>query len=88
MAVLKDLSAQNAALLARIAELEAASGKSLTPACEKVMHTPKKGKDVGKSVPRLKISGNNLYPFLLSQKQCDLLAMFAKDIAAYAKTGK
>jgi hypothetical protein len=88
MAVLKDLAAANAALLARIAELEAGSAKDMTPSCTKVMHTPKKGKDVGKSVPRLKISGNNIYPFLLSQKQCDLLAMFAKEIAAYAKTGK
>jgi hypothetical protein len=87
MAVLKDLAAELAAAKARIAELET-SGKDITPKCERVMHTPKKGKDEGKSVPRLKISGNNLYPFLLSQKQCELLAMFSKDIAVYAKTGK
>ena len=87
MAVLKDLSkVSNDQLLALMAERGLTpAGKSLTPTCTKVMHTPKKGKDKDKSVPRLKIEGNNLYPFLLSEKQCALLAMFAKEIAAYAK---
>lgn len=89
--ILPDLSKVNVSdLIAALAAqgVSINSGKDETPAAEVVDHTPKKGKDVGKTVKRLKISGNNVYPMLLNQKSCILLAQFGKEIAAFAKAGK
>lgn len=89
--ILADLSKASVADLLKALEAQGVnvnSGKDETPAAAVVDHTPKKGKDVGKTVKRLKISGNNVYPMLLNQKSCILLAQFGKEIASFAKAGK
>lgn len=77
----------NAALLARIAELEASQGSTKAETCAVITYTPKKGKNAGVPGKRLNVTGN-FFPLVLTQDQCRVISEHMKLVQSFGKTGK